>query len=405
MGFAKWASTTAAMRLATSELVRQALDTGNVDLSAIIKDNDLRVRPSSIEKWIDAIDQGGDIKADPSLERIDEKIMDAMADSPSVEIRARDVKARQTLSRLQGEATTDPSENVTSPHATATVDAPLADICRVQCYPIDGDSHHAPISSGTGFRLSSRLVLTCRHVLPPDPATCNVLFKFPEYDSVHLDPNTETPTHAVKVHHATMTAGHVNILEESPQRPEAVEIETWASNGSSAGMNYDSDALDFALLEIDYAASPMWELRLEGTLDNLGYVNLYQFIDQLKRGMPPLFPPTSPPFADELLERSVEVRLITEKLWYRELSGAITRINSEAQRVRHTQREVQRGDSGAPVLETSQNKAQVVAIHHAETEQGGQAIPIGPILEQIQTSSVSQSHRHELISFGWLPPD
>lgn len=378
-----------ALRVAASDVLESALKSRQGDVEALVRDNDLNVSSKSLKRWINAVDAQQDISENRFLKRIDAKILNSFAEIPGIQVRARDVRAKRSLERIRGDEVAA---------LTASGEPPLAHLCRVLCYKTDDPTHRVPVSSGTGFRLTNRLVLTCRHVLPTDISDCKVLFKFPEYDSEYLGEAKDTPIHAVKVYEATRTAGHACVLLESPKREDKIETADW--NGATP--HYKKDSYDFALLEIDYNTAPKWQIRVEGTLDHLGPLNLYQVLRELKRGTPPLSPPNAPYSASELLDLSVEVRLITKELWYDTLHGGISKANEAAQRVRYNQKGTKFGDSGAPLVEVIDEQVNVVAIHQGQTRQGGQAVPVGPILETIRDSSLDDTHKDELVSFGWL---
>jgi hypothetical protein len=379
-------------RAVAADLLKRGERLEGVDYELLTRINALGVDAQSLKRWINAIREGQDVSADRRLKQVDAKIMGEIGGSAPIQVRARDARGSGDVAW----STTHALEERIPPK---TYDGPPADLCRVWHFgESDGARQMAPKGSGTGFRLTNRLVLTCRHVLPEDVGDCKkVLFKFPVYDSEQLGHPTQTPMHLVKVYEASQSAGHVRILLESPQRGD----ETVEWNG--AGPGAASDSLDFALLEIDDRTESRWEVRIGGSLKAIGSVNLYMLIATFERGIPPLYAPVSPPSAEELNHRGVEVRVITPELWYRSLAGGITLANDRLQRVRYTQHSTDYGDSGAPLVEVNGERATVVAIHQARTPQGGQAIPIGPILESIFHSNIDRSHKEDLRNFGWLP--
>ncbi|MEW6038829.1 MAG: hypothetical protein AB1648_11340 [Pseudomonadota bacterium] len=374
-----------AIRTVVSELLASQSETTNYQ--SIARAHDLGVRGRTLERWVRAVQDGLNLSGDKTLQRVDARIMEDLGVSPAVQVRTRDVRASKTRLRSASTSKQPP-----------ILDLPPAHLCRVLHYGDDTAPSSAPRGSGTGFRLTDRLILTCRHVLPEQIADCTkVVFKFPVFNSEYAQSSPGAQIHLVKSYESTRIADHASVLLESPQGGD--ETDDWSSGASLPA----EKSFDFALLEINYDKPPKWEVRIEGTLRDIGSVNLHMFITELKEGTPPLDPPVAPLSAEELANHPVEVRLITDGLWYRSLPGGISMVNPKVQRVRYNQKGTERGDSGAPLVEIRDGHAIVVAIHQAATDQGGQAIPIGPILESIYDSNLDQTHKTELESFGWLP--
>lgn len=371
-----------AVRMVASELFDLAANTAKTTYKALAQEEFADVKGTDLKRWITAIRDNSDLLGNKTLQSIDAKILDDIATKPAFQSKARDFRANASL-KLTDNYNLDPP-----------ADPPPTDLCRILHF----DKKNSQQGSGTGFRLTNRLVLTCRHVLPDSIGTCNkVQFKFPVFYG--KDKNSNLMIHLIKVYETTKEFNHARILVGSDGRGEAIEISEWDENE----INNPENALDFALLEINYDVKPKWEINLSGTADDIDNVNI-STVTKIKSEIKPLFAPTTPFFADELNDRPVELRLITDQLWYKELPGAINEVNPNIERVRYIQAGGTRGDSGAPLVEISGDRATVVAIHQAGLNgKSGQAVPIGPILEFIRDSNLDQGHKIELASFGWLP--
>lgn len=372
-----------AVRMAASELFDLAANTATTTYKTLAQEEFADVKGAELKRWITAIQDNPNLPGNKSFQRINAKIMEEIATKPTIQSKARDFRANESL-KLTDNYNLDPPQ-----------DPPPTDLCRILHF----DSTDAIQGSGTGFRLTHRLVLTCRHVLPDSIGTCKkVQLKFPVFNGKFK--NTDVWIHLIKVYETTKEFNHARILVGSEGRGDVVETSKWDGNE----INKPENALDFALLEINYDVKPKWEIHLSGTADDVDQVNIFSLITRTKSEIKPLFAPTTPFFADELDERPIELRLITDQLWYEESPGAINKVNPNVERVRYIQNGAVRGDSGAPLVEVSSDRATVVAIHQAGLKgKSGQAVPIGPILETIRDSSLDQGHKIELASFGWLP--
>ena len=371
-----------AVRLAVHQLLNQQIDIANGSPTVVARANNLGVSGKSLTNWLDATTKHVDLGYDPKLVKTDSTILGKLSDFATVQTRALDIRAAQGP--------------IKPPQASDR--APIAHLCKIVARQKDGELRY-----GTGFRMTSRLVLTCRHVLPSEMALCeSVDFKFP----AHVSGSDDGPTiRAVQVFQATREADHARILLGSPTRDRKVETGDWSEPPTDG-----DESLDFALLEINYDLSENWEVRIEGSREEVGEQNLFKIITQQNKKLPhgshPLEPHPSEMSAPDLLGKPVHLRLITDDLEERDYGFQVSRVHEQMQRVRYRQERTVQGDSGAPLVEQGDDDRQlVVAIHNAQIDKEGQAVPIGPILRKIAGPQLDPSHKAELASFGWFPTD
>ncbi|MEZ5328788.1 MAG: trypsin-like peptidase domain-containing protein [Verrucomicrobiales bacterium] len=262
-------------------------------------------------------------------------------------------------------------------------------ICRIECY----DKEKSLASFGTGFRISPRLVLTCRHLFPLSLRDLSKVTLFFNGERSHgLKNRLESVTFS---HHLRAEAyqhdGKVHLWHESP----VFETEEEFKSGNR----------DLALIEIA-PESKVWGISLEAESSVLQSVTTFDVLAQAQdRSMGFPLKPQLHASLNEKSEQSYKMVRIHPSGGHREDFGT---TNSESVLAWHRTKRTEEGDSGSPLVEDL--GWGLIGMHHSrgsvagEDEKRGRFVHIHEILKSLKGDQnlVDSSHAQELKAAGWL---
>lgn len=308
----------------------------------------------------DALARSG---GDADLVRRVNKLEDAFTDSTALETSARAFSGERDA-RSGAAHTPYPSH-----------------VCRLDCLDADG----SPVSSGTGFLIASRLVLTCQHVVS---RARSVRFRFaselrdglPEFNGKVRYSHTLTAT-------ARQWDGRLHLWADSPPF-ETID-------------DFLAGRRDVALLEID-PGSELMGVFIEADRNLINRIAVHSVMAAISVPSDPLGPcasaainPTQP-LNIELL-RPVGTGGVTRS------PGSTNSANGLAW---HTIDDTERGDSGAPLMVKD---CGIAGMHTSRGDVGG-GVSAGRFVHVEQIRDLldgndglkNSSHAEALRNYGWI---
>ena len=325
-------------------------------LKNIIETNKLNVKEDELISWLES--DSSSVKEDEKIAEIDEIILPELVKNAALVNRGFSAGF----------------------HDTPVLDTKTRawQLCRIKVESKDGRI----LSTGTGFFVTNELLMTCYHVIN-NPKINDLPFS-------ELKINVHVPHYHGKnkvIRGVTAWSEIVFSVKESLGAPlmhlfspnlskEQETQESWSHNPP------EKESLDYCILEID-EASEKWTISVVASRNVISNVNQNFVLDALPNQLPAIFRPATLYHAEELDGQTVSVHTLSTELEVKTVpGGSVKTFSKEFNRVRYGDGSgIEVGDSGCPIIN---QEYELVALHNAYTGKHSQAIPIGPIYEDIK---------------------
>ncbi len=323
------------------------LDSYTAALSAIIQSNDLDIGTDELQKWLSSSNKV--VYEQKEIAEIDQHILPILAKNTALVTRS----FRTTLPEPLDENTR------------------VFQVCRLTVSTKNG----RVISTGTGFFLTDTSLLTCMHVMGKQSLQdLSVQVHVPHYHGSSPKLNDVTVWSEIRFS-VKKSLGSPVLLAKSSPLSDKQEKDKWTGSPTTKH-------LDYCVLEID-ENTEQWAIGVTADKDTMPHVNANFVLSVLPNQLAELKKPATFYHADELNRKTVFVHTLSEELKIDTISGgSVQETSAVFHRIRYGDGSgIEYGDSGSPI---TNKEGELIALHNAFTGKHSQAIPIGPIFEDIR---------------------
>ena len=315
----------------------------------IVRANRFNVTPVQLETWLST--DPDKIKDNAALIRIDQAILRQVAIT-TPQFTERAINA--------------------SDAAPARSDERLLRICRI----VVKHPNSTP-TTGTGCFVTENHVLTCWHTFGAVQSGAVA-----EIDLPHFAGELAGVSISCGRRFTVQSIQNVPFfLAHSPNMKDSAESSPWPPADLPPGPR-----LDYCIVEID-ENTERWSIRAEAIMQNMQVVDIKAPMSRLSNQFPDIRKPVSLYRARDLDRMSVVVQTLDDDLNLEaKASGSVLEFEDQVQRVRYGTGATKNGDSGSPITSPD---GELIGMHNARTISRSQAIPIGPILEDVRAKNQS----------------